>query len=55
MHRAILVEGPVENLWGVRTTYGTHPHPPTRLGIRLKRGAKAVVVGAVAVWYFLRR
>ncbi len=55
MHRAILVEGPVENLWGVRTTYGTHPHQPTRFRQRLQRGAKAAVVGVVAAWYFIRK
>ncbi len=49
------MEGPVENLWGVRTTYGTHPHQPSRLGTKLRRASKAAVVGVVAAWYFVRR
>ncbi len=47
--------GPVENLWGVRTTYGTHPHPPTRLGVRARRAATKVAVFGLAAWYFIKR
>lgn len=43
-----------ENLWGVRTAYGTHPKQPTRLGIRLGRAARTTAVAVLAAWYIMR-
>lgn len=50
-----------ENLYGVRTTYGTHPRQPRRLVARLRGaahrmadGTTAAAVAALAAWYFVR-
>lgn len=47
-----------QNVFGVHTAYGTHPKPPRRAAVRVRRiaatTAQALAVTALTAWFMVR-